>query len=589
MPVGRLSRVTILLHFIAVLTACDGGKSGSASNSGTEESYFIGGSVYDLHGGLVLSLNGEVEVILTDEAEFLFPNALAKGAAYNVSIVAQPEGQHCSIDDQSGEIGEADELGIEIRCIDVTLQWRARGAGFRADGAVDESENHLVFNARTNEIRYTLDTEGDGSPDRIETWRYNELGQAARHTIDEDADGILEEVEKWIFDINGNQTDHIRMDGDGKIRFSQTQSYDEKGYLTKRLVDGDGNGNPDSTETWSYDDRGNAIELYQEFNGIVRSVWHWSFDNNNNVTQQVLDLNADDSPDQIETWTYDDNKLPLSYTRVNRHGDTERREMWQYNSHAKPLSLIIDNGSDGGILQQKMWTYDSNGKQITYSHDYNGDGKADINESWEYDNGSRVVLHSVDSDGDGVSDSIEHWSYDSAGNKASYKLGDGAFSKYWRYDTDGALVSVTTSYNVIEVTDMIIYQGYGGEPDFEGASYAVRPDIFDIDNGTPSGLSRTITETLLLNGGGIPARYTLDWNGDGEADQVSVFSLDDNPDINDWARTEAQARFDQGVLNIFRDLYLDDDHATYCVSINKILEKKYAAFFLYDGLCGFWQ
>ncbi len=88
------------------------------SCTGGSPTHTIGGNVSGLGGaGLVLSLNGGVETLpVGADGPFIFATALAAGAAYEVLVQAQPEGQTCSVANGSGIMPDADVTHVEVSC-----------------------------------------------------------------------------------------------------------------------------------------------------------------------------------------------------------------------------------------------------------------------------------------------------------------------------------------------------------------------------------------------------------------------------------------------------------------------------------------
>jgi len=78
----------------------------------------VGGSVSGLtSAGLVLRNNGGDGItIAADATSFTFPTAVARGAAYAVSIGTQPQGNDCTVANASGTIAEANVTNVQVSC-----------------------------------------------------------------------------------------------------------------------------------------------------------------------------------------------------------------------------------------------------------------------------------------------------------------------------------------------------------------------------------------------------------------------------------------------------------------------------------------
>src|SRR5437879_6573248 len=96
------NRLAAVLPFaLAQLAGCGGGGGGSSSSSPPVPTYTIGGTIAGLTGsGLVLQLNGGSNLPVSANAiGFTFTTQLASGAAYAVSVPAQPTNpsQTCTV------------------------------------------------------------------------------------------------------------------------------------------------------------------------------------------------------------------------------------------------------------------------------------------------------------------------------------------------------------------------------------------------------------------------------------------------------------------------------------------------------------
>jgi N-acetylneuraminic acid mutarotase len=99
-----------LVNLTGVLAACGGGSGGNPA-------YTIGGGVSGLNtSGLILA-NGTATVqVASNASSFEFATPLVMGAAYAVTIQAQPAGQTCLINDGTGVVAAAAVNGVKISC-----------------------------------------------------------------------------------------------------------------------------------------------------------------------------------------------------------------------------------------------------------------------------------------------------------------------------------------------------------------------------------------------------------------------------------------------------------------------------------------
>jgi len=81
--------------------------------------YSVGGTVSGLAGsGLTLSLNGSTNLVITHDGGYVFPAPVADGAAYVVTIAAQPSNpvQFCTLSNASGTVSGADVSNVNVTC-----------------------------------------------------------------------------------------------------------------------------------------------------------------------------------------------------------------------------------------------------------------------------------------------------------------------------------------------------------------------------------------------------------------------------------------------------------------------------------------
>lgn len=85
--------------------------------SASEDAYTLGGSVSGLIGsGLVLRNNGGDDLPLNSDGGFTFSTPLAVGATYLVTVQSQPSGQTCTVNNDSGTMGESDVTDVTVTC-----------------------------------------------------------------------------------------------------------------------------------------------------------------------------------------------------------------------------------------------------------------------------------------------------------------------------------------------------------------------------------------------------------------------------------------------------------------------------------------
>ena len=122
-----MTRFTQTAHaflIVAVTTAlvgCSEGEKAPPAPVAPPVPLTVGGSVSGLPGsGLVLQLNGANDLPVSANGRFNFPNALAKGSSYSVTVKASPSSpirQTCSVALGSGSIVGSAVNNISVTCV----------------------------------------------------------------------------------------------------------------------------------------------------------------------------------------------------------------------------------------------------------------------------------------------------------------------------------------------------------------------------------------------------------------------------------------------------------------------------------------
>jgi hypothetical protein len=105
----------LLLSVTLIISACgDGGGHGTLA-AGT---YAIGGGLTGLGAGksVVLQDNGGDDLTLRGDGNFTFAAGLNDGAAYAVTVLTPPGGQHCDVARGTGTVRGADVIDITVSC-----------------------------------------------------------------------------------------------------------------------------------------------------------------------------------------------------------------------------------------------------------------------------------------------------------------------------------------------------------------------------------------------------------------------------------------------------------------------------------------
>ena len=93
------------------------------TTGGTPE-YNVGGSVTGLAGSVTLQNNGGDDLVLSADGAFTgFSTGMTCGAAYNVTVAAQPTGQLCTVSNGAGSVADptpADISDVSVSCVTAT-------------------------------------------------------------------------------------------------------------------------------------------------------------------------------------------------------------------------------------------------------------------------------------------------------------------------------------------------------------------------------------------------------------------------------------------------------------------------------------
>lgn len=80
--------------------------------------FAVGGTVTGLAGTVLLG-NGGDQVRVSASGAFSFPTRLPAGGTYAVTVLAQPAGLECSVENGSGVVAGADVTDVAVRCVGV--------------------------------------------------------------------------------------------------------------------------------------------------------------------------------------------------------------------------------------------------------------------------------------------------------------------------------------------------------------------------------------------------------------------------------------------------------------------------------------
>ena len=97
------------------IMAYGNGEAGNWSG-GDAADYTVGGAVSGLSGTVVLQDNGGDNLSVTANGSFTFATPVATGAAYAVTVQANPPGQTCTVSGGSGTVASANVTNVGVTC-----------------------------------------------------------------------------------------------------------------------------------------------------------------------------------------------------------------------------------------------------------------------------------------------------------------------------------------------------------------------------------------------------------------------------------------------------------------------------------------
>ena len=129
-------------------TSCGGGTGTKGNTTPPRATYTIGGTVSGLSGtGLMLASNGAT-LAVSANGNFAFPNAIASGSAYAVTVATQPSNpaQNCTVANGSGT-ATANVTSVQVTCTTSSYSISATVSGLSTGSLVlqDDAGKQLTF------------------------------------------------------------------------------------------------------------------------------------------------------------------------------------------------------------------------------------------------------------------------------------------------------------------------------------------------------------------------------------------------------------------------------------------------------------
>lgn len=115
--IGRLS----FLGLAALMISC-GECGGDAPPPPPPQAYRVGGTITGLLPGslLTLQLNGKESLTRSENGSFTFQSLLEETSAFEVTLVATPAEQNCTLEGATGRVSGADVTSVRVTCVQRT-------------------------------------------------------------------------------------------------------------------------------------------------------------------------------------------------------------------------------------------------------------------------------------------------------------------------------------------------------------------------------------------------------------------------------------------------------------------------------------
>ncbi len=288
-----------------------------------------------------------------------------------------------------------------------------------------------------------------------------------------DGDGRLIYRRSATYDADGNLTSEgVDLDGTNRELSFTHFTHDSFGRVLTRESDDRGDCTPNLRITYTYDEFGNRIrtETDEDLDGAVDSVSWSDYDQNCRVLRFTADEEADGSTDRIDTYERDGEGRLQAVFSLGSPSPTDKIENYTYDTDGNLLVLETDYNGDGIPDERATATYDAEGNILTLNQELLGPEGALVSYGYSvysYDAEGRLTAQSLfDPETGELSYETTH-QYDEAGRvtrveSGSYSNGDEPRPEdkqiiLYTYDARGQRKSIETQSPPGEVETRNIY------------------------------------------------------------------------------------------------------------------------------------
>lgn len=278
----------------------------------------------------------------------------------------------------------------------VAIQTKITESHYDADGNISHKEVK-ERDRNGNEIKDTDYGAGE-QLNWITEYEYDAAGnQISRHSTRYESDGSSSQGYydcESSYDENGNITEVVRYDGNGKVQSRNTFAYDADNRQISSAEYGKDGSLKSETQS-EYDNRGNEIKREH-------------YNTEGKITSKIL-------------MEYDENGHEVKYVKYDAAGNTVEKGEHEYDENGNAVKYVH---YDGVRSVDYSWEseYDENGNEIKHI-EYDSEGNVNsIQESKYNDSGARIAFESL-SFGDGELNECRNWTYeyDKKGRETRYE------------------------------------------------------------------------------------------------------------------------------------------------------------------------
>ncbi|MEH6581427.1 MAG: hypothetical protein V7754_05775 [Halioglobus sp.] len=441
--------------------------------------------------------------------------------------------------------GSNPELGYHI----VKHRYDAHGNVVHYDGRLmqygtDSEEQRTIskyqyeYDSRGNITKIWTDEDGNGRPDLIESHSYDQHDARVLTEWDYDANGSVDDVQRWPYEYE----------------------YDASGNIVSRTIELNGDDDPEEITSYSYYKNGNVSEQHLSSREVgEHEMTTWQYDASGKLLRKESDYGGEAGPDKTIAYGYDACGGLALREIFARDGSRVSAETWQYDADGdlrryewddtlSPMFFLDaplpENLGDYQISGLESWQYDSLGRLIRYK--WHCEGGCEVYQgnyveplrnqtvNTEFDDAGRVTRELIDKDSDGRTDEVTVFEYDATGNVTRMlrdRPANGVANEVvsYAFDANGNLLRQEEDHNgdgILDSVSIMEYDAHGN----------IMSEFHDDDEGDATG--ETATFMHQYDSIGNHTRQEEDWNGDGVADRVDVWTYNASGNLTQHRQEE---------------------------------------------------